>query len=123
MEDLGPPSSFLTAEAGLPVYSSDGKKAGAIEHVLIDSEIFEGLVIDRSVLPGGQRFVDASQVDRFHEGGVVLSIDAEAAERLPKPSEGRAALESSGEDVGGREWDEELEAKLRRAWERISGKA
>jgi uncharacterized protein YrrD len=124
VEDLGAPGSYMTLGEGMPVYSSDGEKLGEIEHVLADedSSIFDGIVIDRSVLPGGHRFVDASQVERCYERGVVLSVDSAAAERLPEPSENPAAMEVSGEDFVEREWDDELEAKLRRAWDRISGK-
>ena len=32
-------------------------------------------------------------------------------------------MEAGGEDFVEREWDDELEAKLKRAWERLSGKA
>jgi hypothetical protein len=124
MEDLGAPSSFLTCADGTPIYSRDGQRLGVVEHVLADtdSDIFDGLVIDRSVLPGGHRFVDASQVDRIYERGVVLAIDAAAAESLPEPSANPAAMETTGEDFVEREWDDELEEKLRRAWDRISGK-
>jgi uncharacterized protein YrrD len=125
MEDLGAPASFLICAEGTPVYSSDGEKLGAVEHVLADpdADIFDGIVIDRSVLPGGQRFVDAPQVERIYERGVVLTVDAAAAEKLPEPSANPAAMETTGEDFVEREWDDELEAKLRRAWDRISGKA
>jgi uncharacterized protein YrrD len=125
MEDLGPPASFLTCGEGTPIYSSDGEKLGEVEHLLADADtdIFDGIVVDRSVLPGGHRFVDASQVDRIYERGVVLTIDAAAAESLPEPSANPAALETTGEDFVEREWDDELEEKLRRAWDRISGKA
>jgi uncharacterized protein YrrD len=124
MEDLGPPSSYMTLSEGMPVYSSDGEKLGEVEHVLADedSAIFDGIVIDRSVLPGGHRFADARQVESCHERGVVLGVDAAAAQTLPEPSENPAAMEVSGEDFVEREWDDELEAKLRRAWDRISGK-
>jgi uncharacterized protein YrrD len=124
MEDLGAPASYMTLTEGMPVYSSDGEKLGEIEHVLADedSAIFDGVVIDRSVLPGGHRFADASQVQSCYERGLVLAVDAAAAEGLPEPSENPAAMEVSGEDFVEREWDDELEAKLRRAWDRISGK-
>ena len=124
MEDLGAPASYLVLEKGTPVYSSDGKKLGEIEHVLADAEtdIFDGIVIDRSVLPGGHRFVDAPQADRIYERGVVLGIDAAAAEALPEPTANPAALEPDPEDFVEREWDDELEQKLRRAWDVISGK-
>ena len=61
MEDLGQPSSYLSLNKGVPVYSSDGKELGKVEHVLSvpDLDLFDGIVLDTSVLPGGHRFVDA----------------------------------------------------------------
>jgi uncharacterized protein YrrD len=125
VDDLGAPGSYLTLAEGTPVYSSDGKPLGEVEHVLCDhdADIFDGLVIDRSVLPGGQRFVDAPQVAEIYERGVVIGVDAAAAETLPEPSANPAAMEVTGEDFVEREWDDELEAKLKRAWDRISGKS
>jgi hypothetical protein len=119
MEDLGAPSSFLVAQAGIPVYSSDGKKLGEVEHVLAvpDDDIFDGIVLDTSVLPGGHRFVDAPEVAEIYERGVVLKIDAAAAEGLPKPSANPGSIEAGPGDMakGGHD-------KLRRAWDLISGK-
>ena len=119
MEDLGQPASYLTLEPGVAVYSSDGQKLGEVEHVLADPEVdvFDGFVIDTSVLPGGHRFVDAPEVGAIHERGVVLKLDAAAAEQLPEPSANPGALEARPDDLapGG------LEDKLRRAWDRISG--
>ena len=107
------------------MYSSDGEKLGEVEHVLADEQtnIFDGIVIDRSVLPGGHRFVDGAQVEEIYERGVVISVDAAGAERLPEPTANPAAIETTGEDLVEREADDELEAKLKRAWDRISGKA
>ena len=119
MDDLGAPSSYLAVQPGVPVYSSDGEKLGEVEHVLAvpDDDIFDGIVLDTSVLPGGHRFVDAPEVAEIYERGVVLSIDAAAAERLPEPSANPGALEVGPGDMvkGGHE-------KLRRAWDLISGK-
>jgi hypothetical protein len=124
MDDLGAPSSYLALSEGTAVYASDGAKLGEVEHVLADADadIFDGLVIDRSVLPGGHRFADATQVDEIYERGVVLTVDAAAAESLPEPSRSAAAMEVSGEDFVEREWDDELEGKLKRAWDFLSGK-
>ena len=124
MDDLGAPSSYLALAEGTPVYSSDGEKLGEVEHVLADAEadIFDGLVIDRSVLPGGHRFADATQVEEIYERGVVLTVDAAAAEQLPEPGKSAAAMEVTGEDFVEREWDDELEGKLKRAWDFLSGK-
>jgi uncharacterized protein YrrD len=118
--DLGEPSSYLLLEPGVPVYSSDGERLGEVEHVLADeaSDVFDGIVIDKSVLPGGHRFVDASQVDRIHEGGVMLKLPLREAEGLPEPSENPAAMGTNPAEVA----ESDLERKLRGAWDRISGK-
>jgi hypothetical protein len=119
VEDLGAPSSYLALEPGAPVFSSDGKPLGEVEHALADADadIFDGIVLDTSVLPGGQRFADVSQIDEIYERGVVLTVDAGEAERLPEPTENPAVLRADPDDVEG----SELERKLRSAWDRISG--
>jgi uncharacterized protein YrrD len=123
MEDLGDPTSYLSLGKGAEVYSRDGAKLGEVEHVLADpdADIFDGIVLDTSVLPGGHRFVDARQVDEIFERGVLLKLDRAAAETLPEPSENPAALEVTADDVAERD-DDALKRKLRRAWDLISGK-
>jgi len=120
MDALGPPSSYLAATEGVPVYSSDGRAIGELGHVLADkeSDIFDGIVIGTSG-PGGWRFADAAQVDNFYENGVQLTLIYEEAERvLPEPGENPAAMETKPDDVAG----SELDRKLRNAWDRISGR-
>jgi hypothetical protein len=105
------------------VYSSDGERLGKVDHVLADPEVdvFDGLVLDTSVLPGGQRFVDAEQIEEIFERGVLVKLDRAEAERLPQPSEGAAAMEVGPDDLA--EGNEsELKRKLARAWDLISGK-
>jgi uncharacterized protein YrrD len=123
VEDVGKPSSYLMLGPGPPVYTSDGEQVGKVEHVLADQadDIFDGIVLDTSVLPGGQRFVDAEQVEEIYERGVVLKIDRAAAERLPEPSENAAAMEVTADDLSQTE-SSELKRKLGRAWDLISGK-
>jgi hypothetical protein len=116
----GEPASFLTLEKGTAVLSSDGQHVGAVEHVLYDedTEIFDGIVIDTRLGPGGMRFVDAPQVAEIRTDAVVLALSAVQAEELPKPEPGPAVMEHHGvEDT-----ESPLEHKLRRAWELISGK-
>lgn len=119
MEDLGPPSSYLALRTGVPVYSSDGEEVGKVEHVLAvpDDDIFDGIVLDQSVLPGGHRFVDAPEVRAIFERGVELKIDAAAAKALPEPSANPGSIEVGPDDMvkGGHD-------KLRRAWDLITGK-
>jgi len=119
MDDMGQPSSYLVLGKGVPVYSSDGKHLGMVEHVLSEpaSDVFDGFVIDTSVLPGGHRFVDAPEVAEIYERGVVLKLDASAAQELPEPSANPAALEVGADDMV-----PERHEKLRRAWDLISGK-
>jgi hypothetical protein len=103
----------------VPVFSSDRERLGAVEHVLADeaSDVFDGIVVDRTVLPGGHRFVDASQVDEIHQRGVLLTLSADDAEKLPEPSENPAAMGTDPAEVE----ESDLQRKLRGAWDRISG--
>ena len=117
--DLGNPASYLVLAEGTPVLSSDGSEVGKVEHVLADadSDVFDGVIIDTRIGPGGHRFADASLVDAIYERGVVLAMTAEAAERLPEPSENPAALEADPDDTA----PDDLKDKLRRAWDYLSG--
>src|SRR5262245_49293909 len=118
--DLGQPASYLVLSKGAPVYSSDGQEVGRIEEVLADPEIdiFDGIILDTSVLPGGHRFADSEQVDEIYERGMMLKIDRAAAESLPEPKANPAAMEVDPSE----EPDSKLEQRLHRAWELLSGK-
>jgi hypothetical protein len=121
VEDLGSPSSYLALEPGATVYSSEGEEVGDVQHVLADEDhdVFDGIVIDASALPGGLRFADAGQISQIFDRGVVLGLTRAEAERLPEPSENPGVLEVDGlEDVD----RTELGEKLRRAWELVSGR-
>ena len=117
--DLGAPISYLVLEPGTPVLSSDGEEVGRVEHVLADAEadVFDGLVVDMRMGPGGLHFADAPQVAAIHERGVVLGLDAEQARALPEPSENPAVMDADPEDAE----PDGLRDKLRRAWDLISG--
>jgi hypothetical protein len=57
-------------------------------------------------------------VDAIYDHGVVLTLDADAAaERLHRPDANPATMSASPDDAG----ESELERKLRRAWDLISG--
>jgi hypothetical protein len=90
MEDLGTPGSYLTLAEGTRVLSADGHELGRVRRVFADPDVdvFDGFVIGAGMLPGGDRFVEAGQVEEIFERGVVLTLDAAAAEGLPAPREG-----------------------------------
>jgi hypothetical protein len=119
MGDPGAPSSYLALQAGTDIYSSDGERLGRVEHVLADpdADIFDGIVLDRSGLPGGHRFADAEQVEEIYERAVVLRVDRAAAEALPRPAANPAAMAAGPDDA----LPDDLRDKLRRAWDAISG--
>ena len=114
-DDLGAPVSYLTLEEGTAVLSADGEELGDVAHVLADEEadLFDGIVISHGV--GRHTIADAEQVAAIHERGVVLTLTAAEAEALPEPSENPAVLEDA-EPEGS-----PLTAKLRRAWDLLSG--
>ena len=114
------PASYLTLEPGADVFSSDGERIGTVEHVLRDeeSDIFDGIVIDVRLGPGGLRFVDAPEVGEIRADGVTVAVAAADVDRLHKPSANPAVMEHHGvEDSEGK-----LEHKLKRAWEIVSGR-
>ena len=69
-------------------------------------------------LKPGHRFVDAPEVGRIHEQGVLLKLDAHAARDLPQPSRNPASMRADPDDVT----PDDLGDKLRRACDLISGK-
>jgi hypothetical protein len=83
-----------------------------------DADIFDGFVLDRSVLPGGHRFVDAEQVEEIFERGVLLKLDAAGAENLPEPGPNPGTLRVDPADAE----ESRLVEKLRRAWDLLSGR-
>ena len=116
----GDPISYLTLESGTEVVSSDGERVGVVEHVLGDegTGIFDGIVIDVRLGPGGLHFVDAPEVAELREGTVVLAVPTTELERLPKPTPNPAVIEHHGAEDA----ESELQHKLRRAWEIVSGR-
>jgi hypothetical protein len=115
----GDPISYLTLEPGTDVVSSDGEVVGKVQHVLAAAEedIFDGLVVDTRLGPGGLRFVDADQVQELYERAAVLGIAAAEVDALPEPTPAPAAMESHGVEDS----ESPLQQKLHRAWDLISG--
>ena len=120
-EPSGDPASYLTLEEGTRVLSADGEQVGQVEHVLADEEedIFDGLVIESG---GHHLFAEAALVDEMRANAVSLKLDAKACRKLPEPSENPAVVETGPDDTVPDSAGQELRDKLRRAWDRISGK-
>jgi uncharacterized protein YrrD len=117
--EYGEPIAYAALKPGADVISSDGQDVGAVEHVLADEDedVFDGIVIDVKLGPGGHRFVDAPEVSRCHERAVVIAVAAADVENLPEPKPNPAVMENHGvEDSEGG-----LQKKLHRAWDLISG--
>jgi hypothetical protein len=120
-EAAGEPTSYLALAEGTKVLSAEGEPVGEVAHVLADVEndIFDGIVIDASW--GGHVFADASQVGEIRTDAVTLKLDIGASKSLPKPSANPAAMEATPDDAAKEGVGDQLQDKLRRAWDRISG--
>ncbi|HEY4278184.1 MAG TPA: hypothetical protein VGM91_08200 [Conexibacter sp.] len=115
MDDLGAPASYLVLRNGVGVYDASGQHIGAVEHVLSDDadDIFDGIVVDTRLGPGGMRFADSEQVDEIFERGVKLKVGVDALHD-PEPGPGVIDVDPGEEESG-------LSRRLRRAWDLISG--
>jgi sporulation protein YlmC with PRC-barrel domain len=84
-EDDGFPIHYAAVKRGTPVYASDGERVGIVDEVVdnYQEHILDGFVIETTT--GELRFVDAPEVSRTAERAVRLSIDSDAASRLPPP--------------------------------------
>src|ERR1700733_11339194 len=121
MEDLGSKVSYLVAKKGIPVYSSDEVRLGTVVEVLDapEADIFDGVIFDTTHnRPGGHKFVDAPEVEGIYERGVILTIDAAKAAKLPAPGKNPGSITVSPDDVAG----EPGPSFWSRAWDRLSGK-
>jgi hypothetical protein len=117
--DYGEPTSYLAVAEGCDVVSSDGEKVGTVQHVLADQDedVFDGVVIDTQLGPGGLHFVDAPQVAECRERAVLLSVPKAEVAGLPKPTPNPAVMENHGVEDS----ESSLQQKLHRAWDLISG--
>ncbi len=118
--DVGQPASYLVLKQGTPVYSAQGDPVGSVAHVLSDEheDVFDGVVVadesDRK-----HRFADADQISEIGEHGVVLKLTRDEYLALPEPSANPAVMRDDPAETR----SDLLEAKLRRAWNLVSGKS
>lgn len=114
--DLGAPSSWLVAHAGLPVVAADDVEVGRVLHVLGDEgeDVFDGIVAETAA---GQGFVDAEDVDSFFERGVRITLQSAEVPDLPRPAPAPGMLTATADTPP----PGPLQRKLHRAWELVSG--
>ncbi len=113
--ELGRPVAYLALREGIPVYGRAGERIGVVDHVVADepTDIFEGLIVHTLPLPGRHLFADADQIAEMRERGVLLAVDGDDLHDLShKPSR----HVNRGDSV-----ESPLEARLRRAWDWITG--
>lgn len=81
----GPPISWRALDIGSDVISSDGTRVGLVQEVVADiaTDIFEGVVIDTRLGPGGLRFVDASLISDIFVHRLVLTATRSQVHELP----------------------------------------
>lgn len=117
--ELGPSVSYEVLETGTPVFSSDGEQIGTVAHVLaVEAEdVFDGIVIAEHRGSHGHRFADADEIAEIHTDGVVLALDRQACERLPEPTANPAVMRDDPAETR----SDERRAKLKRAWDLLSG--
>lgn len=91
-QDHGNPVHYTAIEQGTPVYDNSGQRVGEIEQVADNytEHILDGFVIADG--EGAVRFVDAPEVARTLERGVMLTIDAAAVAELPPPDKGAGSF-------------------------------
>lgn len=111
--DRGHRIAFEALERGVRVESSDGQEVGRVKRVMIvhEKHLFDGIVVKT---PGGDRFVDAPEVDEIFERLVTLKIDGEEAAALPKPSANPGAMRIDPRSFG--------RGRGRRMWDRLTGR-
>ena len=64
-----------------------------------EHDIFEGIVVQATWLPGGHVFADASQVEEIRSEAASLKLSAEQCRSLPQPSANPAAVETTPDDT------------------------
>lgn len=118
VEELGRETAFPALEEGTPVYDRTGERVGVVETVLIEADIFEGVIIHTHPLPGRHLFADVDQIAELRERGVLLSVDRDQL-REPSHDHKRRARKRSG-NAGKAAGETPLQARLRRAWDWIT---
>lgn len=115
MDELGASVAHLALKEGVPVYDKSGRRVGVVDRVMRDEAtgIFEGVIVHTLPLPGRHLYAGHEQIAELRERGVLLSVERNELHEL---SERSARTRGSDKTV-----EPPLEARLRRAWDWITG--
>ena len=115
MDELGARVAHLALKEGVPVYDRSGQRVGVVDRVMTDevTGIFEGVIVHTLPLPGRHVYASHEQIAELRERGVLLSVDRTELHELSA----RSARKRGSEDTV----ESPLEARLRRAWDWITG--
>ena len=116
MDDLGPPIAYTVLQEGTPVYDRNGECIGVVDQVMADMQldIFEGVIVHTRPLAGRHLFADVEQIAELRERGVLLAV---GRDELHEPPGDATRKRRDGDRV-----ETPLEARLRRAWDRLTGR-
>ncbi|MHA6795517.1 PRC-barrel domain-containing protein [Pseudonocardia bannensis] len=114
--DLGRPIAYLVLAEGTAVYDRHAECIGVVDQVLADepADLFLGLIVHTTPLPGRHLYAHADQVAELHERGVLLAVERDDLHPPPEPRRQRSGREGSVPA------ERPLEARLRRVWDRIT---
>jgi uncharacterized protein YrrD len=117
VNDLGPPIAYTVLQEGTPVYDPNGECIGVVDQVMADMQldIFEGVIVHTRPLPGRHLFADVEQITELRERGLLLKV---GRDELHEPPDDSARKGRDTDDRG----EAPLEARLRRAWDRLTGR-
>ena len=117
MDDLGPPIAYTVLQEGTPVYDRNGERIGVVDQVMADMQldIFEGVIVHTRPLPGRHLFADVEQIAELRERGVLLAVERD---ELHEPPDDATRKRLTTDD----RVETPLEARLRRAWDRLTGR-
>jgi hypothetical protein len=96
------PVAWIMIRPGWKVLAADGSPIGEVDELVGDehADIFDGISISVTAL-GQPRYVDAEHVGRIEQGEVHLSLDHDAAARLPQYRQPATSLAIEPDDHHG----------------------
>ena len=78
-------ASWRTLVPGADVVAADGARVGAVQEVVADhaADIFDGVVVDLRLGPGGLHYVEAAGIAMIFDHRIVLRVPSARVQDLP----------------------------------------